>query len=267
MQGARIAETPDTKPASCWICHPPSQCHGRAFRGEGSVICTASPSSQHANPRLGTVHPQFHERPHGRPVHHFMTKFEIGTVTRVLRQTSRAARHSQHDEEMRGPAATRGEKVSTSLTWRKSGFSHITSRLGLAWISEAGLISGAPRNSSLDLSRCWNLPLSPRTDLTADLMASLWHTFLVRINVGFPGWHAVGGCQLFLQGLLDRTHKQARRSHCCNPRPPSARSDEFLARSRFSLVLDDVEGGLVALCGRVDETCCQNPAVAAPETP
>lgn len=177
MQGARIAETPDTKPASCWICHPPSQCHGRAFRGEGSVICTASPSSQHANPRLGTVHPQFHERPHGRPVHHLMTKFEGGTVTRVLRQTSRAARHSQHDEEMRGPAATRGEKVSTSLTWRKSGFSHITSRLGLAWISEAGLISGAPRNSSLDLSRCWNLPLSPRTDLTADLMASLWHTF------------------------------------------------------------------------------------------
>lgn len=100
-------------------------------------------------------------------------------MTRVLRQTSRAARHSQHDEEMRGrPAATRGEKVSTSLTWRKSGFSHITSRLGLAWISEAGLISGAPQNSSLDLSRCWNLlPLSPRTDLTADLMASLWHTF------------------------------------------------------------------------------------------
>lgn len=177
MQGARIAETPDTKPASCWICHPPSQCHGRAFRGEGSVICTASPSSQHANPRLGTVHPQFHERPHGRPVHHFMTKFERGTVMRVLRQTSRAARHSQHDEEMRGPAATRGEKVSTSLTWRKSGFSHITSRLGLAWISEAGLISGAPRNSSLGLSRCRNLPLSPRTDLTADLMASLWHTF------------------------------------------------------------------------------------------
>lgn len=52
----------------------------------------------------------FHEGPHGRLVHHFMTKFEGGTVTRVLRQTSRAARHSQHDEEMRGRAATRAEK-------------------------------------------------------------------------------------------------------------------------------------------------------------
>lgn len=110
VQGARIAETPDTKPARCWICHPRSQCHGRAFRGEGSVICTAFPSSQHAHPRLGTIHPQFHEGPHGRLVHHFMTKFEGGTVTRVLRQTSRAARHSQHDEEMRGRAATRAEK-------------------------------------------------------------------------------------------------------------------------------------------------------------
>lgn len=34
------------------------------------------------------------------------------------------------------------------------------------------------------------------------------------------------------------------------PDPPSARSDDFLARSRFGLVLEDVEGGLVAPLGR-----------------
>jgi len=139
VQGARIAETPDTKPASCWMWHPRSQCHGRAFRGEGSVICTtsrAANTSTHAHPRLGRVHPQFHERPRGRLVHHFMTKFEGGTVTRLLRQTSKAARHSRHDEEMRGRAATRAEKVSTKrLTcWKRD--KHITLRRGLAWIRE-----------------------------------------------------------------------------------------------------------------------------------
>lgn len=247
MQGARIAETPDTKPASCWICHPRSQCHGRAFRGEGSAICTAFPSSQHAHPRLGTVHPQFHERPHGRLVHHFMTKFEGGTVTRVLRQTSRAARHSQHDEEMRGPAATREEKVSTSLTWWKSGFNHITSRPGLAWISEAELISGAPRNSRPDLSRCWNLRLRPRTDLTADSMARplapfFWCASILDFRAGTLWDAASCSCRA---SWSERTSRLAGLT-AATP-GLQAREATNLARSRFGLDVEDVEGSLVAL--------------------